>query len=374
MVNEHVHLRTSYRGQIEMLNPHHVTANRSQSVASTAQDIALSLDGQTVYVVSYAVKPTGPLFTLMAWEVSSGKLRGETIIKGRITCLFPVGGGVLLKSSSGSLQVWRFDLPECIQRWTNLTGITEVIPISDEQVACVRKGGEVIVVDTSSGEILSTISTLHEHVVSCNSKLQIISIDEGVLQLSDGTAVLWEKELPFVGLMAPSVMFSPGEQFVVICQGDVFPVGSVHIIDAISGNPLHLFLGATCKFLTDDECVVCQLNGQVELYNFNSGHVLSVIDMEAGVTCLTTCPSQRLIAIGLEDSSPDFKIIQVRLPENKAKGELLVISMEVYIGTLSIVDVLRNVLSTGKRFSLPCTTLDNQTFELTGIANEILQT
>ena len=349
VVNKHVHLRTSYRGHIEMLNPHHVTANRSQSVASTAQDIALSLDGQTVYVVSYAVPPTGPRFTLMAWEVSSGKLRGETTIKGRITCLFPVLGGVLLKSSSGSLQVWRFDLSECIQKWTNLTGITEVIPISDEQVACVTKGGELIILDTSSGEILSTISTLHKHVVSCNSKLQIISIDEGVLQLSDGTAVLWKKELPFVGLMAPSVMFSPGEQFVVICQGDVFPVGSVHIIDAISGNPLHLFLGATCKFLTDDECVVCQLNGQVELYNFNSGHVLSVIDMEAGVTCLTTCPSQRLIAIGLEDSSPDFKIIQVRLPGDKAKGELLVISMQVYIGTLLIVDVSRNVLSTGKR-------------------------
>ena len=329
VINKQDLLSASYMktSGIQLINTNDVTNDR-QSVAERALDIALSLDGQTVYVVNDTVPQT--YLTLMAWEVSSRKLRGEKPCE-RTISPFPVRRGVLLNSHSGTLELWRFDLSECIQRWNNFTGITKVIPISEERVACVTKGGEVIVLDTSSGEILSTVSTFHKQVFSCNSKLQIISIDEGVLQLSDGTAVLWKKELPHDGLKDLTVMFSPGEQFLVVCERDAFLLRYVDILDASSGNILHLFASATCKFLSDDECVVCKLSGRVELFNPMSGHVLSVIDVESRVFCLAACPSQCLVAFGLLNSSPNFKVIRVWLREMKttgrAKGELLVISV-----------------------------------------------
>ena len=312
VINKHLVLRTSRRSGIVLINTNNVVSGR-QSVAERALDIALSLDGQTVYVVSEALPPIFLFCTLMACEVSSGKVRGEKPCKATIRP-FPVRRGVLLNLLSGTLELWTFDLSECIQRWINLAEITNVIPISDERVACVTNEGDLIVLDTSSGEILSTISTLHKQVVTCNSKLQIISIDEGVLQLSDGTAVLWKKELPLRKL---GVMFSPGEQFLVIFQCDVYPFGDVHILDAASGNSLHLFSLATCKFLSDDQCVVYHLGGKVELYNVTSGHVLSVVDVDGDVNCLAACPSQRLVAIGLRYSSPNFKVIRVWLPGDK---------------------------------------------------------
>ena len=315
VINKHVLLSTSPMSDIEMINTNDLTNDR-QSVAKRALDIALSLDGQTVYVVSNAVTPRDLPCILMAWEVSSGKLRGEKPCE-RTIPPFPVRRGVLFNSCSGTLELWRFDLSECIQRWINLAGITKMIPISEERVVCVTKGGEVIVLDTSSGEILSTISTLHKQVFSCNSKLQIISIDEGVLQLSDGTAVLWKKKLPHGYLMKFSVIFSPGEQFLVICQRQFFSFGYVHILDAASGNILHLFASATCKFVSDDECVVYDLSGRVALFNVTSGHVLSAIDVESRVTCLAACPSLCLVAIGFLNSSPNFKVIRVWLPGDK---------------------------------------------------------
>ena len=311
VMKKDVQLRISYGVHIEMLNTKNVTKHM-QSAATRAEDIALSLDGQTVYVV----KPAGVRCTLMAWEVSSGKLRGEKTIE-RAIRPFPVCGGVLLNSHSGTLQLWRFDLSKCIQRWIKLTGITKVIPISDERVACVTKGGEVIVLDTSSREILSTISTLHKQVVSCNSKLQVMSIAERVLQMSDGTSVLWKKEMPHVDHMELSVVFSPGEQFVVVRLSEHVFAKFYQILDAASGNSLHEPLKGTCEFLSDEECVVCNSRGQVKWYNFKSIQLLSVIDVDGDVTCLAACPSQRLVAIGLKDSSPNFKVIRVWLPGDK---------------------------------------------------------
>ena len=311
VINRHV-LLTSNLNDIEMLNTNNVMSGR-QSVAKTALGIALSLNGQTVYVLS--VPRTGPLCTLMAWEVSSGKLRGEKPCERQIRP-FPVRGGVLLYSPSNTLELWRFDLSKCIKRWTNLTGITEVIPISDERLACVTTRGAVIVLDTSSGEILSTISSLHKQVVSCNSKLQIISFDEGVLQLSDGSAVLWKKELSRVDPWNLGVMFSPGEQFVVFCCVG-FPFREVQILDAASGNSLCTFPGDICKFLGDEECVVFDIRGNVALYNIKSGHMLSVIDVEGDLTFLAACPCQRLVAFGLKNSIPNFKVIRVWRPRDK---------------------------------------------------------
>ena len=315
VINRHVLLQTSLLGNdIKMINTDNVT-NGWQSEAGSATDIALSLDGQTVYVLRDEVSLTDRRCTLMAWEVSSGKRRGKKPCEGTISP-FPVRRGVLFNSRSGTLELWRFDLSKCIHRWINLTGITKVIPISDEQVACVTKGGEVIVLDTSSGEILSTISTLHKQGFSCNSKLQIISFDEGVLQLSDGTAVLWKKELPHDDLTELSVMFSPGEQFIICEHGTSFSQ-VVQILDAASGNVLHLFALARCKFLSDDECVVCDLDGRVKLFNLTSGDMLSVIDVDSRVSCLAACPSQCLVAIGFSNSSRNFKVIRVWLPGDK---------------------------------------------------------
>lgn len=57
----------------------------------------------------------------------------------------------------------------------------------------------------------------------------------------------------------------------------------------------------------------------VILYNClasSPGEVLSKLDVEVGrVTCLATCP--HLLALGLENSAPNFKVIRVHLPDDK---------------------------------------------------------
>ena len=322
VMNRHVLLTTTNWSVIEMLNANNLKNGR-QSVATKAQEIAISLDGQTVYVVNDVVARTSLVCTLTALDVSSGKLRGEICCE-KIICLFCVRRGVLLNSLGDTLYLWRFDLSECIQRW-DLTGGTKVIPISEERVGFVSELGEAFVLDTCSEEILLAISTFNGQIVSFNSKLQIISIDGHVLQLSDRTAVLWRKELPHDDLRESisrrngelSVMFSPGEQFVVVYLSGYGFQKFFHILDAASGNSLHALRAGTCEFLSDEECVVFHLSDKFELYNIRSGHLLSVIDVGGDITCLAACRSQRLVAIGLLNSTPNFKVIRVWLPRDK---------------------------------------------------------
>ena len=139
---------------IQMLNTNQVT-RKNQDTTTKGKKIALSLDGQTVYCVIDAAVPR-----VMAWDVFSGKLIAKKTVERDIftsiyfsICLVPVREGVIFTTPTGILELWNFDMSVRLQRWTllprtiwwshifvtNLSRITEVIPVTEERVACITE-------------------------------------------------------------------------------------------------------------------------------------------------------------------------------------------------------------------------------------------
>ena len=313
----------SFSNVVEMVDTKYINRN-DQGVASEATGIALSLDGQTVFVASVT--------SVTAYDVSSGKLKAE------INCwplpyrpLCPVSGGVLILTNKTTVELWSGNLAERIKRWTNLPGVKQLIPISEERVAVVGEV-DVKVLDTSSGKVVSTIPVLQGRVLTCNSKCQLLSDTtfEGScpwsLQLLDGETVVWRKK--DIGRFSVShdfnkaVAFSPMEQFLVVGTTD-----GLLVLDAETGNALRtlglsfsLFLH--CTFISDDTCVISARDLTVQMFNVKSGELLTGIDVESDANCLAACPFNRVLAIGLKDSTPNFKVIRVHLPRGEGDGNM----------------------------------------------------
>ena len=288
-----------------------------------AKSILFSVNGETVYVVN-----RGP--EIMAWDVSSGELKA-TKRTGSYDCVVAVREGVVLQAAEirSTLELWNYELSECILKWTDLKDIRRVYSISERLVACVQMGVKVIILDTSNGNIVSTIQTFHGEFVACNSSCQLITImyhSPYSMQLWDGGNVLWERSWYSRSLYFFSLpgMFSPVEQFVVI-PGELPCVHrnkqGLFVIDATSGRTLHLLCEGNnifdCRFVSDEECVVNSYDVSrgfcLRLFNIESGDLLTVITMENKVFCLAACPRKCLIAIGLMSSRPNFKVIKVNL-------------------------------------------------------------
>ena len=317
-------LLRSHRREIEMV--YTKCSNRNdQGVASKPTGIALSLDGQTVFVAS--------ITSVTAYDVSSGKLKAEIndwCILHRPLC--PVRGGVLIVTNESTVELWSGNLAKRIKTWTNLPGVKQLIPISEERVAVVSKV-DVKVLDTSSGKVVSTNLVLQGEVLTCNSKCQLL-IDRtfedfqflrpfscSLLQLLDGKTVVWGKE----GIVAfpgdNGVAFSPMEQFLVVGT-----TNGILVLDAETGNTLRtlrpLFSDFWhCTFISDDTCVTSDFNLTIQLLNIKSGELLTEIEVESDVTCLAVCPFNRVFAIGLRNSTPNFKVIRVHLPRGEDHGK-----------------------------------------------------
>ena len=322
-------LRSSLKA-IEMVDSKYVNRNdqKRSRRATSASGIALSLDDQTVFVARVASSVT-------AYDVSSGKLKAE------INCgcflyrsLCPVRGGVLILTNESTVELWSGNLVERIKRWTNLPGVKQLIPISEKRVAVVGDV-DVKVLDTSSGIVVSTIPVLQGRVLTCNSKCQLL-IERAFeayqflrsgpwsLRLLDGETVVWRKKdierVPEYNDKA--VAFSPMEQFLVVGTTD-----GLLVLDAETGNTLRtlglsfsLFLH--CTFISDDTCVISARDLTVQMFNVKSGELLTGIDVESDVNCLAACPFNRVLAIGLKDSTPNFKVIRVHLPRGEGDGNM----------------------------------------------------
>ena len=211
-----------------------------------------------------------------------------------------------------------------------MPGVEQLIPISEERVAVVGEV-DVKVLDTSSGKVVSTIPVLQGRVLTCNSKCQLLikrsSEDSQFLrantcslQLLDGTTVVWTKE----GVRKPlvkAVAFSPMEQFLVFGSTEGFLV-----LDAETGitlRKLRFFAFSSfhhCAFISDDTCVISDYDSTVQLLNVKSGKLLTEIKVKSHVTCLAACPFNRVLAIGLKDSTPNYKVIRVHLPWGEDHG------------------------------------------------------
>ena len=315
----------SFSNAIEMVDTKYINRN-DQGVASEATGIALSLDGQTVFVASVTSDT--------AYDVSSGKLKAEInceLLLYRPLC--PVRGGVLILTSESTVELWSGNLAKRIKKWTNLPGVEQLIPISEERIAVVGEV-DVKVLDTSSGKVVSTIPVLQGRVLTCNSKCQLlinrtfeathfVRSDPCCLQLLDDKAVVWGKEGIVGNPDDEAVAFSPMEQFLVVGT-----IESIFVLDAETGNTLRTLSPSTfsrlwhCSFISDDACVIsgstCNLT--VQLLNIKSGKLVTKIDVEGQVTCLAACLFNSVLAIGRRSSTPNFKVIRVHLPQGEACG------------------------------------------------------
>ena len=316
----------SFSNAIEMVDTKYLNRN-DQGVATSTTGIAISLDGQIVFVSS--------MTSVTAYDVSSGKLKAE-IKCGRSLYrpLCPVSGGVLILTSKSTVELWCGNLGKRIKRWTNLPGVKQLIPISKERVAVIAEV-DVKVLDTSSGKVVSTIPVLQGRVLTCNSKCQLLIertfeayqfLRSGpwCLQLLDGETVVWRKKdiERFPEYNDKGVAFSPMEQFLVVGTTD-----GMLVLDPETGNTLRT-LGLSfsllrhCTFISDDTCVISGGDLTVRLLNVKSGEFLTEIDVESRVNCLAACPFNRVLAIGLRYSIPNFKVIRVHLPRGEDRGNM----------------------------------------------------
>ena len=332
---------------IEMLQLDELTKDGAGCSKTTARKVVLSLCGDTLFVIT--TTDSSPA-TLMAWDITSGMFKpGNRVIE----CtggfhkynLVAVREGVLLQTSPKALELWNVEVSECIRSWTDLECITEVIPISEERVACeiqsasqlqsVCEGeNKVIIVDTTREGNVSAIA-FHGKFVGCNSKFHVISAAHGELQMKCGDKVLWKISQPFKYFFGSSQCktFSPAEQYFVFGGFESsFDTFYVRVLDVISGKTLSrlqarahclnpFLVNGDCKFVTDEQCITCfsdvSSGHLLQLFNVKSGELLSVIVEERRVCSLAACPRERLVAIGFEDSKVNFKVLQVKLPGDK---------------------------------------------------------
>ena len=312
---------------IEMLQLDKLTNDSAGVPTTTLTKVTLSLNGDTLFVITITFRSPA---SLMAWDISSGMFKpGKRVFEytGGFDDynLVAVTEGVLLQTSHDTLELWNFELSECIRSWTDLNYITKVIPISEERVAC---DGEwnVIIVDTTREGILSTVP-IHGCFIACNSKCHVITVDLTGFQMQCGDVVFWRIFNPVSNgtLLRVSAIVSPTEQYCVLVE----PLGKdLYVLDVVLGNILRTIqprsdehwvsFGFNCKFVSD-ECVVCICNGRashiLELFNVKSGDLLSEIALESSVYNLTACPRERLI--GFADSEVNFKVLRVKLPGDK---------------------------------------------------------
>ena len=353
----------------------------------TLRDVAFAVDGKTVYGVTERNK------AVVSFDASSGELKAEkqiNISRGRNApisratlsnnppdygfCLVPVSNGVLMKQRGAAVQLWNSELSRQLRSWASLVD-TYIMPVSDHCVACVGKEFEVSILDTSRGDVVKTIplchegyqstySFLHKEAIVCNSKYQLLSTDRHLVQLSDGTSILWKRDFKDSELLyswnIPGI-FSPTEEFVLISAKPSQCRQDVHVLDASSGATLRTLCTVdsviSYAFVSDTECVMdCMLNRQIgiserfclRLFSVRSGDLLSVLDMDTRPFCLASFPKKGLIAIGLCQSKRMCAFIKVRMPRDKdnrgSKGkQCICFSPNLSIRIAKFIHILKKI-------------------------------
>ena len=295
--------------------------------------IAFALDGKTIYGTTLGVNG----FQVVSLDVSSGDRKAEKVISTRGVFLVPVSKGVLLKEREigADVQLWNFELSQQIRSWPNLSEVMDIMPVSDQCVACVGRDFEVSILDTSNGNIVKTIQVCHEGfhspLLECNTKYQLLSATYSSVQLSDGKNELWKTTLKLPSVFSPDLpkMFSPTEEFVLVSSNT-----GVVVLEASSGKYLRTLctVGSIVDFafVSKTECVIVCMNTSgsycLLLFNISTGDLLTVLDIDFEPSQgLASCPQKGLIAVGLENFKCMCAVIQVKQLRDKvnreAKGE-----------------------------------------------------
>ena len=337
VLNKQSVLRVSFMDSIiEMLQLDELTKDSARDSQLIVKNVVFSLNGDRLFLIRY------PKRELMVWDISSGMFKAGKMLPRRVDVnynlrLVAVREGLLLQTSDDTLELWDFELRECIRSWNALEYISEVMSISEDQVACsvlkkpilldtarteVKK--QVIIVDTAKKGVVATIA-IHGDFVACNSKCHVITTDRKELQMQCGAVVFWKICVPFKSLGVNHVSsFSPTEQYCILANSN-----ALYVLDVTLGRTLRTLQLRThegfhpgiddFKFVSDEEFVACIPFGysssfSLQLFNVKSGDLLSEIALENFVYSLAACPRKRLVAIGVLDSEVNLKVLQVKLP------------------------------------------------------------
>ena len=334
---------SSFDGSIiEMLQLDELTKDGAGDSEVFVRNVVFSLNGDRVFII------TDPKQELMVWDISSGLFKpGKMLPRGvHHSCrLVAVREGLLLQTSDDTLELWNFELRECIRSWNASEYIYQVFSISEDQVACevmkihtlldlvrpIRKEKkQVMFVDTARKGFVSTI-TIYGDFVACNSKCHVITTDGQELQMQCGAVVFWKIAVPFKPFTFYDFKsFSPTEQYCIFANSN-----ALYLLDVTLGRTLRTLqprihegsLPETndCKFVSDEECVASFRFGVtpsyfLQLFNVKSGDLLSEIAFEGLFSSpmweagLAACPREHLIAIGIMDFKVNFKVLRVKLP------------------------------------------------------------
>ena len=317
---------------------------------SLTHRIAFALDGKTIYCTTAGHKG----LQVVSLDVSSGDRKAEKVILTLDVLLVPVSEGVLLKETEpgADVQLWNFELSQQIRSWPNLSEVRDIMPFSDQCVACVGRDFEVSILDTSNGNIVKTIplchegyestyDLLHKEAIVCNRKYQLLSTARRSVQLSDGKKKLWKRTVKcpqFLGSWSLPGLFSPTEEFVLISYNTSQSKKEVRVLEASSGKYLRTLCTVHCiiasAFVSKTECVIVSLDFSrscLQLFSVSTGDFLTVLDIGFDpFLCLASCPQKGLFAFGLKNSKCMCAVIQVKQLRDKvnreAKGEQCVFS------------------------------------------------
>ena len=295
----------------------------------TSFDVHFSVDGDSLYTVE---DTRIQRINLVAGDVLSKRIRRKEcmIFAPSLTQLsvVPVKRGVLFRTVSGSLELWNPELSVCMKSWTEFP-VDDVVPLSEERVALKTRNNfghrwEVIILDTTSEQIVSKIANFEGEFLSCNNKWEVLTTTDGEsLQLWRENRVLWKTSFKFNLFGLPSAIFSPTEENVVI-----YGRAGSYVLDAVSGKVILQLENMNVddiKFISNEDCVVGlnDLRGLcLRLYNVKTGDLLSEIVEQRQFESLAVCPRKRLVAIGFSHSKDRFEIIQAKLPGDKERTNI----------------------------------------------------
>ena len=281
---------------------------------TNVEDVAFSTNGENVYVVS------GSPATVTVWEYSSWNKKTENCVGGH--SILPVKDGVIVVKDR--VEFWDFELTECKRRWNRLRAI-ELLPISEEEVACWTKAGTAFVLSISDGRSEFIGNEEGRKILAINKKFQKITCKRRgkldvqkkyVVNLSEASLSSPRKIRSFEGC-PPAGLFSPKGNFVVLWTSDI-----VEIYNAISGELNHKLLEkgdiVAVKFITNQALIVSSredVGNFLRMFDVISGEQLTALYIEERPNCLGVCLNSLHVAVGLYGS--DVRLIQVHLPRSR---------------------------------------------------------
>ena len=292
----------------------------------TSLDLHFSVDGDSLYTMEGT---TINRINLVAGDVLSKRIREkECMIFTQPLSVVPVKRGVLFRTDSGSLELWNPELSVCMKRWTEFP-FDDVVPLSEERVALKTRNNfghrwEVIILDTTSEQIVSKIANFEGKFSACNNKWEVLITTRYMsLQLWRENRVLWEHYTKSNLIGPRRAIFSPTEKNVV-----TYGVAGSYVLDVVSGKVIHQLEDTyvdDIKFISNEDCIVVLKDPRgfcLQLYNVKSGNLLSEIVEERRFRSLAVCPRNCLVAISFGLFKDHFEIIQAKLPGEKEKTNI----------------------------------------------------